>query len=353
MVSGEHSPLMGMESAQCSKSKIGMSKGNVSFRKDGSSQEFKRNIYDEFEKCVVILIFSGFGVLAREGLTYISSKSMLTFQSRNSVYETSNMIGSFVIGFLSLIPEDIGHHLHLGLAVGFCGTLTTFTSFIWEAVTDETALTTTIHIGGAAVTVPERDQICRAGTTGLVLTNITTTMSLCIMSWLIGRWIAETLRNLRVHKHFVRNPAALLDDVLIDDDVVDDDDTTAKQSAINTSILKSNNKVLRGYLSFILFLLAFVGWCACFACTLVWPTWQIYNHVKFPSLPSIATQAERDAVQRDHDKATKYTYTLILAFAWVGAYLRYLISMWLNPKRNGFFWGTFVCNMLAVVVISS
>lgn len=340
--SDENAPLMGATG----------SKIRICQDQKQSSQSHSK-IYDEIQKGLVILIFSGFGVLAREALSFLSSQSMMTFQSRNSAFETSNMIGTFIIGFLSLVPENIGHHLHVGLTVGFCGTLTTFTSFIWESISDDKPPTKTIDVNGETITVPVQDQMRRAGSVGLVLTNITSTMALCIVSWLVGRWIAETLHHLRVHKHLVSNPASLLDDVLIDDEVEDDDDDIAVKKAAAKAKAEGKKPLLRGYLSHVLFSLSLAGWLVCFVCTLVWPNWQIYDHVKFPPLPKDATQAEKDEVQNDHESATKYTYTLLLCFAFLGAYLRYILSLWLNPKRNGFFTGTFVCNMLAIVIICS
>ena len=65
-------------------------------------------------------------------------------------------------------------------------------SFIWEAEADNKKRTVTVD----GVTMTAEDNIRRAGSVGLVLTNITTTLALCICCWLIGKWLAQTMKNL-------------------------------------------------------------------------------------------------------------------------------------------------------------
>ena len=49
----------------------------------------------------------------------------------------------------------------------------------------------------------------------------------------------------------------------------------------------------------------------------------------------------------------RYDYGVAILFGFIGAYARYHISLLLNPKRNGFFLGTFTCNMIAVIGLSA
>ena len=83
----------------------------------------------------------------------------------------------------------------VGVTVGFCGSLTTFSSFIVEAIQHP------------STTPPYYNSF------GLAATKIWNTSVGCFCSWLIGRWIAQTMKNQELHK-------AILNDNVLTDDVI-------------------------------------------------------------------------------------------------------------------------------------
>lgn len=48
---------------------------------------------------------------------------------------TVNMVGSFLLGVIyAMAPDDLSHLWRVGLGIGLMGALTTFSTFMWEAM---------------------------------------------------------------------------------------------------------------------------------------------------------------------------------------------------------------------------
>lgn len=82
---------------------------------------------------LAVFLGGGFGALAR----YLTSLYMTKVLAVNLplVTFTVNIIGSFLIGFLYILfvqKSDLSPALKLALTVGFCGGLTTFSTFSLE-----------------------------------------------------------------------------------------------------------------------------------------------------------------------------------------------------------------------------
>ena len=86
---------------------------------------------------ISVFIGGGIGSVLRYFVNHLYGKSVLCANCAMPLATLSvNIIGSFLIGFLYAIAiqkTGIPHQLRLGLTVGFCGGLTTFSAFSLEA----------------------------------------------------------------------------------------------------------------------------------------------------------------------------------------------------------------------------
>jgi fluoride ion exporter CrcB/FEX len=109
-------------------------------RNDGISPTLK-------DKPVIALIYSMVaisatsvaGVAARIALLDAASNANFLPQATTI---SANLIGSFIMGFLAAVPglDSACPHMHIALTVGFCGSFTTFSSWIYSIIHGGNAL---------------------------------------------------------------------------------------------------------------------------------------------------------------------------------------------------------------------
>ena len=271
-----------------------------------------QRVLKHLEVMLSIGLFAGFGVVSRIylGKATLHGQSVddalanvpgnpANFNGLVSTVLTANILGTMLIGIMSDVPTDMKHQVHTGIAVGFCGSLTTFSSWIHEAVT----------------TTGENSF-------GLVMTKLLVTLCVTLVSWLIGRYISETISNI------LKGRRTMADDIFQDpiaaDDVVDSPSSIKKVEKIE----KKHPDRWKNRIASTLFFVALAGW---ISMVTVW-----------------FVLGGDDKLNEEN----KYDIGMSVLFGIPGAYLRYLLSIWLNPKENGFFYGTFVANMLAVLCLS-
>ncbi len=85
------------------------------------------------------LLFVAMGGALGAVLRYGISSGIYSWFGRSFPYGTLvvNVIGSFVIGLLSILlveKFDVPHEVRLGLVVGVLGALTTFSTFSWDTL---------------------------------------------------------------------------------------------------------------------------------------------------------------------------------------------------------------------------
>jgi len=84
---------------------------------------------------IAIFIGGGFGCLSRYGIANLLKNSSMDFPLATLAV---NIIGSLILGFTAAyfwnkVPAHAIHNtLRLAITVGFCGGLTTFSTFSWE-----------------------------------------------------------------------------------------------------------------------------------------------------------------------------------------------------------------------------
>lgn len=244
---------------------------------DAEKPPLMNRILKQVEVLFAIAIFAGFGVVSRIylGKVTVAGKSPsddmasvpanpANFMGLVSEVLTANILGTIVIGIMSVVPTDLKHAIHPGIGIGFCGSLTTFSSWIYESVT-----TDELSNGGRS-----------ANSFGLVATKLVVTFCVSLVAWLVGRYVAETIKNLGLHKQLMNSD--LLADGVRADDVADDDDPLVEpkkgeflvgdsqprfqfQNLQNTAPQKTAAKKLDKFkykLETIFYLLVIFGWIA-------------------------------------------------------------------------------------------
>jgi len=83
---------------------------------------------------IAIFLGGGIGAISRYGVSVLLKTYSISFPVATLGV---NILGSLILGFIAALfwsksPSAANHTLRLAITVGFCGGLTTFSTFSWE-----------------------------------------------------------------------------------------------------------------------------------------------------------------------------------------------------------------------------